>query len=78
MQSLFACKENDLSIHVIISNHEGIKWLSNLLYLEPCNIMFKVISDITSLWYDMSNTIFIANYFLNEKKMNCSFDFYHK
>ena len=30
----------------IISNHHEIKSLSNLLQLEPCNVMFKVVSDI--------------------------------
>ena len=30
----------------IIRNHYGIKCLSNLLQLEPCNPMLKVISDI--------------------------------
>ena len=30
----------------IISNHYGIKCLSNLQQLEPCNVMFKVISEI--------------------------------
>ena len=29
-----------------ISNHYGIKSLNNPLHLEPCNVMFKVISDI--------------------------------
>ena len=37
----------------IISNHYGIKCLSNLLQLEPCNVMFKVISDIMAHWNDM-------------------------
>ena len=30
----------------IISNRYGIKCLSNLLQLERCNVMFKVISEI--------------------------------
>ena len=36
----------------IISYHYGIKCL-HLLQLEPCNFMFKVISDITAHWYDL-------------------------
>ena len=39
----------------IISNH-GRKCLSNLLQLEPCNDMFKLISDITAHWYEICNT----------------------
>ena len=35
----------------IISNHYGTKCLSNLLQLERCSDMFKVISDIMALWY---------------------------
>ena len=30
----------------IISNHNGINYISNLLQLQPCNVMFTVISDI--------------------------------
>ena len=40
----------------MISNHDGIKCLSNLLQLEPCNVMLKVNSDIKAHWYDMWNT----------------------
>ena len=36
----------------IMSNHYGRKCLSNLLQLEPCNDMFKVISDIMAHCYD--------------------------
>ena len=35
------------------SNDYGIKCLRNLLRLEPCNIMFKVISDKMAHWYDL-------------------------
>ena len=35
---------------VIISNHYGIKFPSNLLQLEPCNVMFQVISDRMAHW----------------------------
>ena len=31
----------------------GIKCLSHLLQLEPCNIMFQVISDIMAHWHDL-------------------------
>ena len=30
----------------MISNHHGIKCLSNLLKVQPCTVTFKVISDI--------------------------------
>ena len=56
----------------IISNHYGIKCLSNLLQLEPCNVMFKVISDIMEHWYDLWNTIVIAINFCNAKKIICT------
>ena len=44
----------------IISNHYGIKCLSNLIQLEPGNIMLQVISNKMAHWYDMWNTIVIA------------------
>ena len=37
----------------VISSHYGIKCASNLTLQEPCNVMFKVISDIIAHWYDM-------------------------
>ena len=40
----------------IMSNHYGRKFVSNLVQLEPCNDMFKVISDIMAHCYDMCNT----------------------
>ena len=59
----------------IISNHYGISCLCNLLQLEPCNVMFKVISDIMAHWYDMWNSIVIAINFCNAKKMICALMF---
>ena len=47
----------------IISNHYGIKCVSNLLQLEPCNDMFKVISDIMAHCNVMWNT---SNQFLEK------------
>ena len=41
------------SLMFILSNHYGIKHFINLLQLEPCNVMFKVISDIMEHWYDL-------------------------
>ena len=38
--------ENECVFMFIIGNHYGIKCLSNLLQIEPYNIMFKVIPDI--------------------------------
>ena len=65
----------------IISNHYGIKCLSNLLQLEPCNDMFKVISDIIPHWNNLWNTIVIDINFWNAKKMICALIFiksYHE
>ena len=45
---------------IIISKHYGIKRISNLLQLEPCNDMFKVISDIMAHCYDMLNRITVV------------------
>ena len=41
---------------LIISNHYGIKCLSNELHLQQCNISFIVISDIMAHWNEMRNT----------------------
>ena len=51
----------------IISNH-GIKCLCNILQLEPCNDVFKVIYDIMAHWYEMINTIIIRINFCNAMK----------
>ena len=59
----------------IISNHYGIICLSNLLQLELCNVMRKVISDIMAHWYDLRNTMVIAIHLYNGKKMICAFMF---
>ena len=50
----------------IISNHYGINCLINLLQLDTCNVMFKVISNIIPHWYDLWNTIVIAINFWND------------
>ena len=63
------------SLMFIISNHYGIKCLSNLLQLEPCIVMFKVISDELAHLYDMWNTIVITINFCNGKKMICALMF---
>ena len=36
----------------IISNH-GIKCLYKLVQFEPCDSMFKVISEIMAHWFDV-------------------------
>ena len=54
----------------IVVYHELSKCVSNLLQLEPCNDIFKVISDIMAQWYDMLNTFFITIDFYNAMKMN--------
>ena len=46
IDNFLQCKENELCIDFIMSNHYGRKSLSILLELEPCNDMLKVISDI--------------------------------
>ena len=65
-------KENDLCIDINDINHDGIKYISNLL---PCNVMFKVISNIMAHWHDMWNIIVIAINFCNAKKMICALIF---
>ena len=62
------------SLMCIISNH-GIKCLSNLLHVEPSEVMFKVISDRMTHWYDLWNTILIAINFCNAKKTICELMF---
>ena len=56
----------------IISYHYGKKCLRNVLQIEPCNVMFKAMSDIMAHWYDLWNTIVIVIYFCNGKKMICA------
>ena len=73
--SAMQCNENDLSSMFIINNHYGTKCLSNLLQLEQCNVIFKVISDIMAHWYEMWNTIVIAISFCTGKKMICALMF---
>ena len=58
----------------IMSNHYGRKCLSNLLQLEPCNDMFKVISDMAHC-YDLWNTIIKAMNFCYGKKINSALMF---
>ena len=41
----------------IIIHHYGRKCLNFLLQLEPCNVMFKVISHLMGQWHEMINTI---------------------
>ena len=53
----------------LISNLYGIKCLSNLLQLEQCNVVFKVISDIMAHWYEMRNTIILAISFWKENDL---------
>ena len=59
---------------VNISNH-GRKCLSDLLPLEPCNDMFKVISEIMAHRYDMLNSINIAINQCNANNMNVALMF---
>ena len=64
------CKENELCIDVYRSNDYGRKCHSNLLQLEPCNHIFKVISDIMAHSYEMCNITSIN--FCIAKKMDCA------
>ena len=57
----------------IISNHYGIKCLSNML--ELCNVMHKIICDIIAHWNDLWNTIVIVISFCTGKKMICALTF---
>ena len=45
--------------------------MNNLLHLEPCNVMFIVISDMMAHWNILLNTIIFEFNFCNGKKMNC-------
>ena len=73
LQSFSAMHE--LCIDVYHSNYYGMKCVTNLEQLEPCNNMFKVISDIMAHCYDMWNTIIKAiNFWKNELGIN----FYHE
>ena len=53
------------------SNHYATKCFSNLLQVEQCILIFKVISDIMAPRYEMWNTIVNANCF-SGKKMICA------
>ena len=44
-------KKINCAIIYIINNHYGRKCFSNLLQLERCNDMFRVLSDIMAHWY---------------------------
>ena len=59
-------KKLNCALMLITSNHYGILCVSNLLQIEPCNEMFKVISDMVHC-YDMWSTI--INAIRNGKKM---------
>ena len=67
--SFWTGKKMICALMFIISNHNGIKCLTIPLQLEPCNVKFKVISDIIPHWYDLSNTIVIAISFCTGKRM---------
>ena len=71
------CTEKKIihALMFIISSHCGIKCLNILLQSEPCNVMFKGISDIMVHWYDLWNKIVIAINFCYRKKMICALMF---
>ena len=47
---VFNGKKMICALMFIISNHNGINCLSNLLQLEPCNVMLKEISFKMAHW----------------------------
>ena len=63
-------KKMNCALMFIMSNHYGRKCLSNFLQLEPCNDMFKMISDMMAHCYDLGNTIMKVIHFCNGKKIN--------
>ena len=48
--NFFNAKKIYCALMFIMSNHYGTKCR---LQLEPCKVMFKVISDIMAHWYDI-------------------------
>ena len=65
------------ALMMIISNY-GIKYLCNLLQLEPCCDMFKVICDLMAYCYVCKNTITVVIYLLHLiswQKMICALMF---
>ena len=67
-----------IALMYTISNHYGIKCVSNLLQLETCTVMFKVISDIMPHWYDLCNTFVIAIHYCNVLFHDLCIDVDHK
>ena len=59
-----------------ISKLHGIKCLCNLLQLELCNVMERVITDIMRDCYEMWKIIVIAINFYNAKKIICTMMFF--
>ena len=55
--SFWTGKKMICALMFIINYRYGIKCLSNLLQLETCNAMFKVISNIIPNCYDLWKTI---------------------
>ena len=59
--SFCAGKKSLCALMFIISNHYGIKYLSNLQQLESCNVMYKKISYIIGMIYEIQlNFLFIS------------------
>ena len=46
------CNENDWFIDAYLMQSLWNNSLSSLFQLEPCNVIFKVISDIMEHWHD--------------------------
>ena len=51
--NFYNAKKMNCAMMFIISNHYGIKCVSNLLQIEPCNEVVKVISDIMAHCYEL-------------------------
>ena len=69
-QSISGIERMNCVLMFIVSNNNGRKFLSYLLHLEPCNNMFKVISDIKQHSCNIWNSIINAINFYKAKKMN--------
>ena len=67
--------KSNCALMFYIGNYNGRKCLNYLLHLEPCNVMFIVISDMMAHWNIMLNTIIFEFNFCNGKKVICSLIF---
>ena len=71
--AIYFCNAKKMKLCIDIYHRQSLwkKCLCNLLQLEPCNNMFKVISDIMAHSYEMWYIITAINYCI-AIKMNCA------